>query len=45
LLPESVRDYVLKGFDNDLIFSMDGNGRPELILRESGTDAYLNLVK
>ena len=25
--------------------SIDRNGRPELIMRESGIDAYLNLVK
>ena len=45
LSPESVREYVLKGSDNHLIFSIDRNGRPELIVRESGIDAYLNLVK
>jgi len=42
LSPESARDYVLKGTDNHLTFSIDRNGRPELILRESGIDAYLN---
>jgi len=45
LSQESVREYVLKGSDNHLIFSIDRNGRPELIVRESGIDAYLNLVK
>ena len=45
LSPESARDYVLKGTDSHLTFSIDRNGRPELILRESGIDAYLNLVK
>ncbi len=45
LSPESVRDYVLQGGDNHLIFSIDRNGRPQLIVRESGIDAYLNLVK
>lgn len=45
LASESVRDYVLKGFDVHLMFSIDRNGRPELIMRESGIDSYLNLVK
>jgi CubicO group peptidase (beta-lactamase class C family) len=45
LSPESVRDYVLKGSDSHLVLSLDRNGRPELILRESGTDAYLSRVK
>ena len=45
LSPESARDYVLKGTDSHLTFSVDRNGRPELILREGGTDAYLNPVK
>ena len=42
LAPESARDYILKGTDAHLILSTDRNGRPELILRESGIDAYLN---
>ena len=45
LAPESVRDYVFKGFDVHLMFSIDRDGRPELIMRESGIDSYLNLVK
>ena len=45
LSPESVREHVLKGTDAHLILSVDRNGRPELIMRESGIDAYLNLVK
>ena len=45
LSPESVRDYLLRGTDAHLIFSIDRNGRPELIVRESGIDAHLNLVK
>jgi serine beta-lactamase-like protein LACTB, mitochondrial len=45
LSPESVRVYLLKGTDTHLIFSIDRNGRPELIVRQSGIDSYLNLVK
>jgi serine beta-lactamase-like protein LACTB, mitochondrial len=46
LLPESPRDYVFKGTDVQIIFQTDGNGRAkELILRESGTDSYLNRIK
>lgn len=46
LLPESAREYVLKGSDTQIIFQSDGNGRTqELILREGGTDAYLNRIK
>jgi serine beta-lactamase-like protein LACTB, mitochondrial len=46
LLPESARDYVFKGTDVQIIFQTDGNGRAkELILRESGTDSYLNRIK
>ena len=46
LSPESARDYVLKGSDTQIIFVTDGNGRAtELILRESGTDAYLSRSK
>jgi CubicO group peptidase (beta-lactamase class C family) len=45
LSPESVREYLLKGTDAHLIFSTDRNGQPELIMRESGIDAYLNLMK
>jgi serine beta-lactamase-like protein LACTB, mitochondrial len=45
LSSESVREYVLKGTDAHLILSVDRNGRPELIMRESGIDAYLNPVK
>lgn len=45
LSPESTREYALKGSDNHLILSTDRNGRPELIVRESGIDAYLYLVK
>ncbi len=46
LLPQSVRDYLLKDTDTRIIFENAGN-RPakELILRESGTDAYLNRTK
>lgn len=45
LVPESVRDYVFKGSDTQIIFVTDGNGRAkELILREGGTDAYLNRI-
>ena len=45
LVPESVRDYVFRGSDTQIIFVTDGNGRAkELILREGGTDAYLNRV-
>lgn len=46
LSAESARDYVLKGSDTQIIFVSDGNGRAtEPILREGGTDAYLNRVK
>jgi CubicO group peptidase (beta-lactamase class C family) len=46
LSPESARDYVLKGTDTQIVFVSEGNGRAtELILRESGTDAYLNRIK
>ena len=45
LSPESVREYVLKGTDAHLILSTNRNGRPELILRQSGIDTYLNQVK
>ena len=46
LLPESVRDYVFQGSDTQIIFETDGNSQAEeLILRESGTDAYLNRIK
>ena len=45
LSPESVREHVLKGTDAHLILSVDRNGRPEITFRESGIDAYLNLVK
>ena len=46
LLPETARDYVFKGTDVQIIFQTDGNGRAkELILRESGTDSYLNRIK
>jgi len=46
LSPESARDYVLKGSDTQIIFVSDGNGRTtELILREGGTDAYLNRIE
>lgn len=46
LSPESTRDYVLKGGDTHLVFMSDGNGRAtEVILRESGTDSYLNRIK
>lgn len=46
LLPESVRDYVLKGGDTHITFTTGNNGPPaELILREGGTDAYLSRVK
>ena len=46
LSPESARDYVLKGTNTQIVFVSDGNGRAtELILRESGTDAYLNRIK
>jgi hypothetical protein len=45
LVPESVRDYVFKGSDTQIIFVTDGSGRAkELILREGGTDAYLNRI-
>jgi CubicO group peptidase (beta-lactamase class C family) len=45
LAAESARDYVLKGTDAHLILSLDRNGRPEMIFRQSGIDTYLNLVK
>ena len=45
LSPESVREHVLKGTDAHLVLSVDRNGRPEITFRESGIDAYLNLVK
>jgi hypothetical protein len=46
LSPESARDYVIKGTDTQIIFETDGTGpAKELILRESGTDAYLNRIK
>src|SRR4051794_37054114 len=46
LVPESVRDYLLKGTDTQIIFVTDGNGRAkELIAREGGTDAFLNRIK
>ena len=45
LIPESVREYVFKGSDTQIVFVTDGNGRAkELILREGGTDAYLNRI-
>ncbi len=45
-LPESVRDYLLHGGDTHIIFVTDSKGRPtELILPESGTEAYLSRVK
>jgi CubicO group peptidase (beta-lactamase class C family) len=46
LSPESARDYVLKGSDTHIIFVSNGNGRTtELILRESGSDAYLKRIE
>ena len=46
LSAESARDFVFKGSDTQVIFETDGNGlAKELILRESGTDAYLNRIK
>lgn len=45
LSPESVRDYLLKGTDAHLVFSIDRNGRQEVIVRQSGIDTYLNRVK
>jgi len=47
LSPESDRDFVLEGPDNvHVIFTSDTQGRAtELILRETGTDAYLNRIK
>lgn len=45
LVPESIRNYLLNGSDTQIIFVTDGNGRAkELILREGGTDAYLNRI-
>lgn len=46
LSPESARDYVFQGSDTQIIFETDGSGQTkELILRESGTDTYLNRAK
>jgi serine beta-lactamase-like protein LACTB len=45
LLPESVRDYLLKGTDTHLVFSIDRNDQQEVIVRQSGIDTYLNRVK
>jgi serine beta-lactamase-like protein LACTB len=46
LLPESPRAYIFKGTDTQIIFETDGKGlAKELILRESGTDAYLNRIR
>jgi CubicO group peptidase (beta-lactamase class C family) len=46
LLPESARDYVFQGSDTQIVFETGGDGRAKaLILRESGTDAYLNRIK
>jgi CubicO group peptidase (beta-lactamase class C family) len=46
LLPESTREYVFKATDVQIIFETDGDGpAKELILRESGTDSYLNRIK
>lgn len=46
LLPESAFDYVFKGSDTQVVFETDGRGpAKDLILRESGTDAYLNRIK
>jgi serine beta-lactamase-like protein LACTB len=47
LSPENDRDYLLMGLDDvHVIFMADGNSRAtELILRESGTDSYLNRIK
>lgn len=46
LLPESVRDYVLKNSEVEITFVTDSNGRAtELILQEGGTDMYFGQVK
>lgn len=46
LVPESPRDYVFRDTDTHIIFETDDNGQiRELILRENGTDAYLNRTK
>lgn len=45
VVPESVRDYIFKVSDTQIIFVTDGNGRARgLILREGGTDGYLNRI-
>ena len=45
LSPESAREFVLQGTDAHLVLSRDRNGRPEVIVRQSGIETYLNLVK
>jgi serine beta-lactamase-like protein LACTB, mitochondrial len=45
LSPESAREVVLQGTDAHLVFSRDRNGLPEVIVRQSGIETYLNLVK
>ena len=45
LSPESAREFVLQGTDAHLVFSRDRNGRPEVTVRQSGIESYLNLVK
>ena len=47
LSPESDRDFFVAGLENvHVLFMANGNGQAtELILRESGTDSYLNRIK
>lgn len=45
LIPRSLLDYGVKGTDVQVIFVLDERGRvKELILREGGTDSYLNPI-
>jgi serine beta-lactamase-like protein LACTB len=45
LAPESEREFVLKGTDAHLSLSTDRNGRPEMIVRQSGIETYLNRAR
>ena len=45
LSPESAREFVVQGTDAHLVFSRDRNGLLEVIVRQSGIETYLNLVK
>jgi CubicO group peptidase (beta-lactamase class C family) len=46
LSPETARDYIIKGTETHIFSVSDGNGRTtERLLRESGTDSYLNRIQ